>query len=88
MEAAASKLYTKKVDGKLIDRGIAFPVCISVNNIVCNFSPLETEETVSSTSKFVLNISSTTCPGHYYKWVTSLSDTSETFMFWRTACRD
>mmetsp|Transcript_24792 Transcript_24792/g.46307 ORF Transcript_24792/g.46307 Transcript_24792/m.46307 type:complete len:408 (-) Transcript_24792:311-1534(-) len=45
MEAAAAKLYTKKVNGKAIDRGIAFPVCISVNNIVCNFSPLETEET-------------------------------------------
>jgi len=41
MEAAASKLYTKKVDGKLIDRGVAFPVCVSVNDVVCNFSPLE-----------------------------------------------
>jgi methionine aminopeptidase len=47
MEAAANKLYTKKVNGKTVDRGVAFPVCISVNNIVCNFSPLETEETVS-----------------------------------------
>mmetsp|Transcript_27442 Transcript_27442/g.76947 ORF Transcript_27442/g.76947 Transcript_27442/m.76947 type:complete len:397 (-) Transcript_27442:176-1366(-) len=45
MTAQASKLYTKKVDGKLIDRGIAFPVCISVNDIVCNHSPLSTEET-------------------------------------------
>jgi methionine aminopeptidase len=50
MEAAAAKLYTKKVNGKSIDRGIAFPVCISVNDMVCNFSPLETEETVSSRS--------------------------------------
>lgn len=48
METAAAKLYTKKVNGKTIDRGIAFPVCISVNDIVCNFSPLETEETVRS----------------------------------------
>ena len=47
METQASKLYTKKVDGKLIDRGVAFPVCISVNDIVCNHSPLATEETVS-----------------------------------------
>ena len=47
MEASAAKLYTKKVNGKTIDRGIAFPVCISVNNMVCNFSPLETDETVS-----------------------------------------
>lgn len=41
METAASKLYTKKVDGKSIDRGVAFPVCVSVNDVVCNFSPLE-----------------------------------------------
>ena len=41
MEAATSKLYTKKVNGKAIDRGVAFPVCVSVNDIVCNFSPLE-----------------------------------------------
>ena len=82
MEAAANKLYTKKVNGKLIDRGIAFPVCISVNNIVCNFSPLETEETVSSYFESSIQHSpTTTCPGQYYKWVTSLSDTSETFMF-------
>ena len=53
MEAAASKLYTKKVKGKAVDRGVAFPVCVSVNDIVCNFSPLkmnnetEPEATVS-----------------------------------------
>jgi len=45
MEAQAAKLYTKKVDGKLVDRGVAFPICISVNDIVCNHSPLPTEET-------------------------------------------
>eukprot|EP00339_Tiarina_fusa_P017815 CAMPEP_0117036120 /NCGR_PEP_ID=MMETSP0472-20121206/25609_1 /TAXON_ID=693140 ORGANISM="Tiarina fusus, Strain LIS" /NCGR_SAMPLE_ID=MMETSP0472 /ASSEMBLY_ACC=CAM_ASM_000603 /LENGTH=400 /DNA_ID=CAMNT_0004745789 /DNA_START=167 /DNA_END=1369 /DNA_ORIENTATION=- len=45
MTAQAAKLYTKKVDGKLIDRGVSFPVCISVNDIVCNHSPLATEET-------------------------------------------
>lgn len=45
MEAQAAKLYTKKVDGKLVDRGVAFPVCISVNDIVCNHSPLPTDET-------------------------------------------
>jgi len=54
MEAAASKLYTKKVKGKAVDRGVAFPVCVSVNDIVCNFSPLklnndtEPEATVSN----------------------------------------
>ena len=49
MEAQAAKLYTKKVDGKQIDRGVAFPVCISVNDVVCNHSPLPTEERVSHT---------------------------------------
>ncbi|KAI2507093.1 Proliferation-associated protein [Fragilaria crotonensis] len=44
MEAAAGKLYTKKVNGVLMDRGVAFPVCISVNDIVCNHSPLLSEE--------------------------------------------
>ena len=47
MEAQAAKLYTKKVNGKTIDRGVAFPVCISVNDVVCNHSPLPTEERVS-----------------------------------------
>lgn len=39
------KLFTKKVNGRPIDRGVAFPICISVNDIVCNFSPLSAEET-------------------------------------------
>ena len=47
METQAAKLYQKKVDGKVIDRGVAFPVCISVNDVVCNHSPLPTEERVS-----------------------------------------
>jgi methionine aminopeptidase len=50
MEAAAAKLYTKKKNAKgdlVIQRGVAFPVCISVNHVVCNFSPLASEELVS-----------------------------------------
>jgi methionine aminopeptidase len=47
IESQAQKLYTKKKDGKVIDRGVAFPVCISVNDVVCNHSPLQTEERVS-----------------------------------------
>lgn len=43
---SAQKLFTKKVDGQPIDRGIAFPVCVSVNDIVCNHSPLATDELV------------------------------------------
>ena len=31
---------------KKIERGVAFPTCISVNNIVCHFSPLVSDETV------------------------------------------
>lgn len=45
---AAQKLFTKKVNGQTIDRGVAFPVCVSVNDIVCNHSPLATEERVST----------------------------------------
>jgi methionine aminopeptidase len=29
-----------------IEKGIAFPTCISVNNTVCHFSPLASDETV------------------------------------------
>ncbi|KAK1283297.1 Methionine aminopeptidase 2A [Acorus calamus] len=31
---------------KKIERGVAFPTCLSVNNIVCHFSPLASDETV------------------------------------------
>nr|GME13947.1 ERBB-3 BINDING PROTEIN 1 [Ipomoea batatas] len=31
---------------KKIERGVAFPTCISVNNIVCHFSPLSNDATV------------------------------------------
>lgn len=44
----SAKLYTKKVNGQVVDRGVAFPVCISVNDIVCNHSPLPNEERVSA----------------------------------------
>ena len=50
MEAAASKLYTKKVNGKTIDRGVAFPVCVSVNDVVCNCSPLNDTDPESTVS--------------------------------------
>lgn len=35
----------KKVKKK-IERGVAFPTCISVNNTICHFSPLAGDETV------------------------------------------
>ncbi|KAK9290004.1 hypothetical protein L1049_008167 [Liquidambar formosana] len=31
---------------KKIERGIAFPTCVSVNNTICHFSPLASDETV------------------------------------------
>ncbi|XP_047321492.1 ERBB-3 BINDING PROTEIN 1-like [Impatiens glandulifera] len=31
---------------KKIERGVAFPTCISVNNTICHFSPLASDETV------------------------------------------
>ncbi|XP_004489059.1 ERBB-3 BINDING PROTEIN 1-like isoform X1 [Cicer arietinum] len=31
---------------KKIERGVAFPTCISINNTVCHFSPLASDETV------------------------------------------
>lgn len=48
LDAQLSKLYNKKVDGVAIEKGVAFPVCISVNEVICNHSPLPSEELVSS----------------------------------------
>ena len=45
----ASAPYNQ-VNGKSIERGVAFPVCVSVNDVICNHSPLASEETVSSDS--------------------------------------
>ncbi|KAG8887604.1 Curved DNA-binding protein (42 kDa protein) [Tulasnella sp. 332] len=42
-----SATYNQKVDGNLIPKGVAFPTCISVNNVVSHFSPLESD-TVSA----------------------------------------
>lgn len=44
LEAQTSKLYNKKVNGVSIEKGVAFPVCISVNDVICNHSPLSSEE--------------------------------------------
>lgn len=41
--AATSKVYNKKVDGKPVEKGVGFPTCVSVNHIVCHFSPLESD---------------------------------------------
>jgi methionine aminopeptidase len=39
---ATAKIYNK---GK-VDKGIAFPTCLSINNVVGHFSPLDTDATV------------------------------------------
>mmetsp|Transcript_17423 Transcript_17423/g.33041 ORF Transcript_17423/g.33041 Transcript_17423/m.33041 type:complete len:403 (-) Transcript_17423:1570-2778(-) len=44
LEGQLSKLYNKKVDGVTVEKGVAFPVCISVNEVICNHSPLSSEE--------------------------------------------
>ena len=37
-------IFRNKVKGKEIEKGVAFPVCISVNECVCHFNPLDSEE--------------------------------------------
>lgn len=44
MESQTSKLYNKKSSGVAVEKGVAFPVCISVNDVICNRSPLSSEE--------------------------------------------
>lgn len=44
MEEELKKVFTNKKSKKL-ERGIAFPTCISVNNIMGHYSPLSDEST-------------------------------------------
>jgi curved DNA binding protein len=44
MEEETGKLYNKKTkDGKKIEKGIAFPTCVSTNDLLGHFSPLKGE---------------------------------------------
>jgi len=38
------KIYNNKKDGKKVEKGVAFPTCISVNNCVGHYSPLLSED--------------------------------------------
>ncbi len=38
---------------KKIEKGVAFPTCISINNTVCHFSPLAGDETVLAANDIV-----------------------------------
>lgn len=43
LEEETGKLYNKKVKGRAIEKGIAFPTCVSVNEIVGHYSPFKGE---------------------------------------------
>jgi len=43
LEEETGKLYNKKDKGKVVMKGVAFPTCISVNEIIGHFSPLQGE---------------------------------------------
>lgn len=43
IDERCQKVYTKKEKGETVRRGIAFPTCLSVNEICGNFSPLMSE---------------------------------------------
>ena len=40
--------------GRIIEKGVAFPTCISVNNVVCHMSPLASEADVRNLTIFPL----------------------------------
>jgi|UniRef100_A0A7S0IWN7 curved DNA binding protein len=44
--AATEKVYNQKKKGKKIEKGSAFPTCISVNNCVGHYSPLTSEDDI------------------------------------------
>eukprot|EP00965_Chrysotila_dentata_P227213 6195865-Pleurochrysis_carterae.AAC.1 len=43
---ATDKVYNQKKKGKKIEKGSAFPTCVSVNNCVGHYSPLTSEDKV------------------------------------------
>jgi hypothetical protein len=45
--AATTAAGGESKKSKKIEKGVAFPVCVSVNDIICNHCPLASEETVS-----------------------------------------
>ena len=42
--AECANIYNKKVKGEPIEKGLAFPTCVSINECVCHNSPLASEE--------------------------------------------
>ena len=45
--AATAKAYNKKVEGKVVEKGVGFPTCVSVNNCICHHSPLASDPDVT-----------------------------------------
>ena len=43
---------SKGKDGKQIEKGVAFPVCVSVNDCICHCSPMESDEVVRDYKSF------------------------------------
>lgn len=43
IEEKVSKIFSKKVKGRPIEKGAAFPTCVSINECVCHNSPLNSE---------------------------------------------
>merc|ERR1719482_1738222 len=46
VDEAVGKIYNAKKEGKKVEKGSAFPTCISVNNCVGHYSPLTSEDKV------------------------------------------
>jgi len=46
VQEAVDKIYNQKKGGKKVEKGTAFPTCISVNNCVGHYSPLLSEDKV------------------------------------------
>lgn len=44
MYRQSALVYNKGKSGEKVEKGIAFPTCISLNNIVCHFSPAVGDE--------------------------------------------
>ncbi|TFK49956.1 proliferation-associated protein 1 [Heliocybe sulcata] len=49
VEQGTGAVYNKSVKGVKVSKGIAFPTCVSVNNAVAHYSPLESDPTSGQT---------------------------------------
>jgi hypothetical protein len=56
-----STVYNGKKGGKPTSKGVAFPICLSVNERICNYSPLKTDESVSNECSECSECSAPTC---------------------------